>query len=496
MAQEHTVSFKVFLQSGGVNEVRRFGIDRDVVSSCTYLREKLRAVFPSLHGRDFTVAWRDSDGDEIVISSDEELMIALSELQTEVRKLYVTVRDGPAQQHDEGQHQLHVGVKCDGCEKQVEGFRYKCIQCPDFDLCATCESKGLHSDHCMIRLPVPISWRHHFGKRLAHHLAKASHRSGSCSGWESKAGHGPCRHGSWKHHGGKHNGEPNWLETLATYLSEWTNLPGEEDPQTKKDTAGPSSSKEQESEEQMEDVHVQYLRNIGQTVAKVLDPLGIDVDIEVRSKNKDDKRGNAPKECNNKDGKNGSEEEHTSAMEVDDKHNNEANAATSERASPDAEGWTVVNDTTANCVVNDTTANQSNVTPNPSAIAAKVPGPETGAVPKQLATATVPVVPPFSNNSLYPNAYALPHHGPLQPVPASFFPNPLPMPFAAATVPNPFPQQEFIHHPPMKPYIADAVNKMMSMGFSNDGGWLTQLLVSKDGDIDKALDVLQPVKKP
>jgi hypothetical protein len=36
----------------------------------------------------------DSDGDEIVISSDEELMIALSELQTEVRKLYVTVHHG------------------------------------------------------------------------------------------------------------------------------------------------------------------------------------------------------------------------------------------------------------------------------------------------------------------------------------------------------------------------------------------------------------------
>ena len=86
---------------------------------------------------------------------------------------------------------------------------------------------------------------------------------------------------------------------------------------------------------------------------------GIDVDIEVRSKNKDDKRGHAQKECNNKDGKNGSEEEHTSAMEVDDKHNNEANAARSERASPESEGWTVVNDTAANHVVNDTTANQS-----------------------------------------------------------------------------------------------------------------------------------------
>jgi hypothetical protein len=64
------------------------------------------------------------------------------------------------------------------------------------------------------------------------------------------------------------------LETLATYLSEWANLPGEADHQHKKDTAGPSSSKAQESGEPMEDVHVQYLRNIGQTVATLLDPLG------------------------------------------------------------------------------------------------------------------------------------------------------------------------------------------------------------------------------
>jgi hypothetical protein len=64
------------------------------------------------------------------------------------------------------------------------------------------------------------------------------------------------------------------LETLATYLNEWSNLPGEEDPQAKKDTAGPSTSKQQESGERMEDVQVQYLRNIGQTVATILDPLG------------------------------------------------------------------------------------------------------------------------------------------------------------------------------------------------------------------------------
>ena len=73
---------------------------------------------------------------------------------------------------------------------------------------------------------------------------------------------------------------------------------------------------------------------------------GIDVDIEVRSKNKDDKTCSAQKECNKKDGKNDSEE-NTNAMEVDDKHDKEANAARSERESPETEGWTVVNDTTA-----------------------------------------------------------------------------------------------------------------------------------------------------
>jgi hypothetical protein len=43
----------------------------------------------------------DPDGDEIVISSDDELIIALTELQADVRKLYVTVHDGSAMEHEQ-----------------------------------------------------------------------------------------------------------------------------------------------------------------------------------------------------------------------------------------------------------------------------------------------------------------------------------------------------------------------------------------------------------
>jgi len=45
------------------------------------------------------------------------------------------------------------------------------------------------------------------------------------------------------------------------------------------------------------------------------------------------------------------------------------------------------------------------------------------------------------------------------------------------------------------PRIANALDQMMAMGFSDNDGWLTELLVRKHGDIIQVLDILSPVSK-
>lgn len=47
----------------------------------------------------------------------------------------------------------HSNVICDQCENQIVGYRYKCLQCRDYDLCMRCEGKLNHREHAMIRIP-------------------------------------------------------------------------------------------------------------------------------------------------------------------------------------------------------------------------------------------------------------------------------------------------------------------------------------------------------
>ena len=67
------------------------------------------------------------------------------------------VLDGHCTQQDQQEepNQVHPGVVCDGCEGSIYGPRYKCLVCPDYDLCKTCEGKGMHVEHDMMKITTP-----------------------------------------------------------------------------------------------------------------------------------------------------------------------------------------------------------------------------------------------------------------------------------------------------------------------------------------------------
>jgi hypothetical protein len=115
---------------------------------------------------------------------------------------------------------VHYGVSCDGCGmKPIEGIRYKCLTCPNFDLCSSCEEKNQHpSDHALLKLKVQSENRGHCRRRFFGPLgpfgpfgfARGPHGHFFRHGHHGHEGphhgphHGGPHHGP--HHGGPHHG--------------------------------------------------------------------------------------------------------------------------------------------------------------------------------------------------------------------------------------------------------------------------------------------------
>nr|QSX72303.1 SQSTM1 [Halisarca dujardinii] len=153
-------------------EIRRFSLDTSQPVQFQAFTDKVASIFSQLSEDNFKLHWIDGDGDRIVISSDEELSLALPASSRELFRVHVQLLQPedksappplPSSSSSSSSRPAaseegvtHPGVLCDGCEGAIRGVRYKCLSCPDYDLCSTCERKGLHPDHNMAAYHHPL----------------------------------------------------------------------------------------------------------------------------------------------------------------------------------------------------------------------------------------------------------------------------------------------------------------------------------------------------
>ncbi|XP_065590833.1 sequestosome-1 isoform X2 [Cyrtonyx montezumae] len=159
-----TVKAYLLGKEDATREIRRFSLPPPVRYQAVHDRVAelfqglLRAGPPPV----FRMHYKDEDGDLIAFSTDEELDMAMPYVRDGVFRVYIKEKKECRREHrpqcsqDPPRDMVHPNVICDGCEGPVVGARFKCTVCPDYDLCSTCEGKGIHKEHNLVMFQSPL----------------------------------------------------------------------------------------------------------------------------------------------------------------------------------------------------------------------------------------------------------------------------------------------------------------------------------------------------
>ncbi|KAI9563804.1 hypothetical protein GHT06_011270 [Daphnia sinensis] len=279
----NALPFKCYLLTNNEQdkEIRRFTLESDVVGNFTYLKEKVRSVYPQLLRENFSISYIDEEGDKVTVSSDDELVAALmfaKRKDDEPFRLIIQLSGGPKPEsvstptgspgNCEGE--VHWGVTCDGCQGAVKGFRYKCFQCPDFDLCGRCETAGQHPGHTLIRVAgaMPVSFQ--AMRNLLNGGTEVPH-------WRRK------HHGRF-HHQGHHGWNACSSPGASAEANSSSSAPGCNKGANKPDGKPQCPYKfymdqAKEAASTIQANHPEYLSNLGNTIASVIEGLGLGLGV-------------------------------------------------------------------------------------------------------------------------------------------------------------------------------------------------------------------------
>ncbi|WAQ99093.1 SQSTM-like protein [Mya arenaria] len=479
-------------------EIRRFQIPADVSSSYAYLSKKVADIFPGLRDGHFSLYWKDPDGDQVLFSTDEELMEALGFVTDSLFRVYVKPSESSSQRgagpQDDTSEEIHPGVVCDGCESGVCGIRYKCLVCPDYDLCASCESKGVHNEHNMMKITKP--------------------RQDGAQFW----------------------GPPMGLFAICPSSP----LPSvDEERWHNKNAPGCDENDKDDSPDDETTADEEYLKSVGNSVAQMLDPFGIDVHVDVehggkrmcrgRSQGRGRGRGRCQgaghmrfNSCPAGMAEDGSPKRKTPAkgQESPEKPKSpipqmgSADKPIDLEKAPQEKTGDKVNDVTMVTeeeVITEEITNKTEQMVLTDDMQQQQQQQQFEGMIREVETEVkepvrVDVQNPSPRDTTMDNSWTMltvaPTPGqtvtpPTTQPPVTSCPAPPTVPYPGASQMG-APQNVQIQvppqvvYPPSNPRVAESLKQMLAMGFSNDGGWLTNLLESKNGDIIQVLDSIKP----
>eukprot|EP01121_Diplochlamys_sp_Union-15-3_P010640 TRINITY_DN3003_c0_g3_i4.p1 TRINITY_DN3003_c0_g3~~TRINITY_DN3003_c0_g3_i4.p1 ORF type:complete len:281 (-),score=51.64 TRINITY_DN3003_c0_g3_i4:23-808(-) len=141
-------------------------------------RSTLQQIFKEEALSEFVIKYKDEEEDLITVSSDIELSEAFAINRNQILRVFLI----PSSENNlcNRNTPVHWGVACDGCNKHpIVGPRFKCIHCPDYDLCAQCESNRIHGNvgHQFKKIERPIHhWHRRYGTFMKSHQFQCPRR--------------------------------------------------------------------------------------------------------------------------------------------------------------------------------------------------------------------------------------------------------------------------------------------------------------------------------
>lgn len=377
---------------------------------------------------------------------------------------------------------VHSGVQCDGCDGDIRGYRYKCIECPDFDLCFSCEMKKIHGDHMMVRIVKPLD------RPFNRHFLKAMMKQ-RCSMREA------CE-GKEKDKKARHRNDNAFVafDDIMTDIAKNISTHCSTQPSTEKHNAEQNNDKSSPIDPKQFVLNSEtfakageVLSNLAQHFVSVMDPFAVhefipNTQTNVNGTQNETKKADEPQTVTDENQDKGSNAQPTSVPSTSSESTPLLTPTVS--ATPSVTENSPKELVTIEDVIEPTSApRDSSPIPDWAMVDAlgHIEGDQpknTGAIPKASAIQT-----PTSVSSV-DAAQALPNYAILARDLEDHLHHTL------KSQASQTPQMPIIHHP--NPKINEAILTMTGMGFSNGGGWLTRLLENVDGDIPKALEKLHP----